>query len=769
MGRRPALRRAGLSLLAASLLAVALWVTTAWFAPLPARLQEAGSTVVLYRDGSTAHVFLAPDDRWRVPAADIDPDYVDALLRFEDKRFWWHPGTDPIAVGRAVVVNLTAGRVRTGASTLTSQLVRMLEQRPRTLWSKLVESHRALTLELHLSKAEILDAYLTFAPYGGNLEGVEAASLAYFGHAASDLSADEIAVLLAVPQNPSIRHPTPSHQAALKQARDDIGTFLHGQAVFDDADLDTLLRTAVPRHRQPFPRAAPHISQTLRSRHAPGARIPTTLDAGVQDVLEDLVELERDALVRRNIRNGAVVVVDSASREIRGLVGNLGFLQEGDALQISALDVARSPGSTLKPFLYARAIDDGLRLPETLVNDLPVSWQGYTPKNYDEDYRGLVRLEDALSQSLNVPFVELLADIGVEPFLGNLRTMGVTHLHPAPGHYGLSLAAGGVELTPLEVAGLFTTLARDGEYAPLRLQPGPMAAPTTVFSPTAAHLTARALRLKDRPDFPSRRTFSGTPSQIAWKTGTSFGHRDAWAAGFGTEYTAVVWLGNLDYSPARALLGSESAGPLLFDVLEGLEGRRRLPEVEDDRVEVEVCAYSGRLPSDACPHRTTAHAPRTSVPTETCAFHQILAVDDQTGEALAPSCREDRAWTEERFLVWPAAVRRFLADRHRDLPPPPPYAPGCAPGDRAPPVITHPEQGQIAVLIPGIPPEEQEIPLAAEARADGRLSWFVDGAFLGTFAAEERVWWTPSPGTHTLVVTDEAGQEARQRFSVRRP
>lgn len=750
-----------------ALLALFAWVATAWVAPLPERLSQPGSTVVTYADGSTAHVFLAPDERWRIVAHDVDPAYVDALLRYEDKRFWWHPGTDPIAVARAVVVNLAAGRVRTGASTLTSQLVRVLEPRPRSLWSKVVESHRALTLELHLSKAEILEHYLSFAPYGGNLEGVEAASLAYFGHSADELAPDEIAVLLAVPQNPTAWHPSPSHRAVLTDARDAIAGFLLEEGVFDATQHATVSGARVPTVLRRFPRDAPHIATSLRARHAEGARIPTLLDRGVQRVVQDLVALEREDLANKRIANGAVVVVDRETRAIRALVGNLGWLEEGEGLMISALDVARSPGSTLKPFLYATALDEGLAFPETLVEDLPVSWQGYTPKNYDERYRGLVRMEEALSTSLNVPFVSLLGTIGVEPFLGTLRRMGVESLDARPGHYGLSLAAGGVELTPLELAGLYTTLAEDGTYAPLRLQPGPAARPMPVFTPTAAHLTARALRLKDRPDFPTRRQLSATPGQVAWKTGTSFGHRDAWAAGFGNRYVAVVWLGNLDYRPSRSLVGGEIAGPVLFDVLEALEGRRAVEEAPDDRVAVEVCARSGRLPGEACPHRATAYAPRASVPTETCTLHRRLAIDVATGEAVSPGCRAGLEVEERDFLVLPAAVRRFLSDNQQDLPPPPAWAVGCAPGDHAAPVITRPEVDQVAVLIPGIAAEEQEVPLAAEG--SGRLSWFVDGAFLGTFPAEERVWWTPVVGSHTVVVHDEAGQEARTTFRVRRP
>ncbi len=781
----PARRRALLRGLFGCVLAIgavlAGVVGSAWLAPLPDRLSAPGSTVVAYRDGSAAHVFLAPDDRWRIPVAlqDVDPAYVDALLRYEDKRFHQHPGVDPVAVGRAVVVNASHGRVMTGASTITMQLVRMLEPRPRSLTSKVIEAHRALTLELSLSKEEILAAYLTFAPYGRNVEGIEAASLAYFGHSANALSADEIATLLAVPQNPNIRYPHPDNRQRLTEARDDIASFLletggllpreNGSVAMT---LEEVAAAPVPGRLTPFPREAPHLAERLAGRHAPGRRIPTTLDRGIQQMVAELVAHERVALERSGVNNGAVVVVHSESREIRALVGNLDYWN-GEAGRIDATRVPRSPGSALKPFLYALAIDQGTAHPAHLVRDVPRSWGAYTPANYTKSFRGLVRLETALSESLNLPFVALLHDVGVESFLGRLRAMGVESLRQEPGFYGLSLIAGGIELTPLEIANLYATLANDGAYVPIAVEPAERPGPAGVFSPEAAFLTSRTLRIKDRPDFPSRRMFSGVPSGIAWKTGTSFGHRDAWAAGFGPEHTAVVWLGNLDYRPARKLVGSEAAGPLLFDVLEAVDQRHAAfePEPPAGLTRVEVCRYSGHLPSEACPHRVHVDAPVSKVPIETCPFHQRLAIDTATGEALTPGCRTGRNWEERDFLVWPATVRRFLADRHGDLPAPPAYAQGCVPsGSREPPVILSPQQGQVSLLIPGVDPSDQEIPLAAEIdRPDARLSWFVDGAFLATAEVEERVWWTPTPGRHRLVVVDDSGQKATREFSVRTP
>ncbi|MFL5351936.1 penicillin-binding protein 1C, partial [Archangium sp.] len=614
---RKRLLQGALWLLGLTLAALAM----AWLVPLPERLAAPHSVVVEYRDGTPAHVFLAPDERWRVPTVldEVDAAYVHALLTLEDKRFQWHPGVDPLAVVRAAVTNVLRGRRVSGASTLTMQLVRVLEPRPRTLVSKAIESLRAAQLELRLSKQEILAAYLQFVPYGRNVEGVEAAALAYFGHRATHLSPAEMATLLAVPQNPNRRFPTPENAARLKAARDEVAQRLfdeqalplgpEGARVTPEAALAEVRATPVPSQLMPFPREAPHAAVWLRAQRPGQARLRTTLDAGSQRLVERVMREAAPELGAKGIHNGTAVVVDRERAEVVALVGNFDFFDTEHGGQLPGFAMTRSPGSALKPLIYALAIDQGLAGPEQLVADIPASYGTYAPRNFDGRFQGLVRLEDALSQSLNLPFVKLLQRLGVERFLGALRLSGVTSLHPDPGHYGLSAAVGGIELTPLEVAGVYLAIAENGHSRPLKLletgqsEPGAQA----LFSPGAAWLTRRALSLKDRPDFPARRKLTGLPLRVHWKTGTSFGHRDAWAAGSGPRQTAVVWVGNFDNSPSVHIVGAEAAGPLLFDILEGLGPRGRLEDpdavVPSELTQVEVCAYSGHLPTEACTQR----------------------------------------------------------------------------------------------------------------------------------------------------------------------
>lgn len=755
-------------LLAIAALAVAI--------PLPRRGAD-WSVAVEYRDGRPAYVFLSRDDKWRLPVAlgDVDPRFVAALVALEDKRFFRHDGVDPLAIVRAAASDVLHARRVSGGSTLTMQLARLLEPRARTLPSKLLDMFRAVQLDLRLSKREILEEYLSRTPYGGNVEGVESAAWSYFGHGPRHLTPLEIATLLAVPQGPTRYAPRPGNVLRLRERRDAILGKLIDAGVFSPVDAAAATAEAVatvpPDHLRRMPREAAHAAIALRKRHRGPAHIRSTLDAGAQALAEREVALRGPELHGKGIHGAAIVVVDHRTREVVALVGNLDF-HDPRGGQIAMFDRPRSPGSTLKPLVYALAIDRGMALPEYLVADVPTQYGTYRPRNFDGDWAGLVTLRDALSRSLNLPFVDLLERLGVETFVSELGRMGVAASRTAPGMYGLSMIVGGIELTPLELAAIYATLAEDGAHRPLRLVAGDAARePQPVFGAGAAWLTRQALALKDRPDFPRRRDIAGVPPAIHWKTGTSFGFRDAWAVGSGPAYTAVVWTGNVDNKPSAELVGSEAAGPLLFDVLEGLASRAPavLPEPPADLTDVEVCAYSGHIPGDACTERVRVRAPIHAVPTAPCPYHQAYEVDHATGHAVLPACRKPgRDYDRRSFLVLPSAIAAWLTGRHRAVPDAPVFDDDCAAElAGAPPVIATPGEGQIATLIPGVPESHQLVPLSASTRA-ARLTWFVDGALVGSAASDERVYWTPVAGRHDIVVTDDAGHKAHRVLVVER-
>jgi penicillin-binding protein 1C len=731
---------AGLLAAAAAALLVAVLVV-----PLPAGLAAGASPVVEYASGEVAHVFLSGDDKWRLPVdvARVDPKLVEALVALEDRRFFGHPGVDPLAVARAAWQNLRHGRRVSGGSTLTMQLARLLEPRPRTLRSKLVEMFRAVQLDLRLDKRALLAAYLARTPYGGNLEGVESAALAYFGHPAAHLTPAEIATLLAVPQGPARLAPSPANRERLRARRDRILEKLIAAGVFPaDADREA----PVPEAARPFPREARHAARWLAAR---GVR-RAALDAGAQRIVERTLALAEPDLLRRGIGNAAVVVVDVATREVRALAGNLDGAPRGG--ELAMFDRPRSPGSTLKPLLYAMALDRGLALPGQLVADVPSRWGRYRPRNFDGRHAGLVTLREALARSLNLPFVELLARAGVEDFLGELRLLGARSPRVAPGHYGLSLVAGGIELTPLELAGMYATLAGGGRFAPLRLGAGEPAAWRVALGAGPAWLTRQAL---------------ARPGGLHVKTGTSFGYRDAWAIGSGPAYTVVVWLGNVDNRATVELTGGDAAAPILLDLLAALERAPAGDPPPDDLGPVEVCAWSGHLAGDACPRRQSVLAPLRSLPASRCPYHRSFEVDVATGEAVAPGCRAGRATEARAFLVLPSHVTRWLEEQRLPVPPAPRFADGCAPpGLDRPLRILAPGEGTRVLLIPGLAAAHQEIELHAETGAES-VSWFVDGELVRTAPARERVFWPPSPGAHEIVAVDAAGRTARREIEVR--
>ncbi len=768
-------RRASAALFAALAcagLAASMWVV-AHAVPLPRRLSEPSATMVRWADGVPAHASLAPDDRWRFATtpADVDPAYLRALVAFEDARFWWHPGVDPLAVVRAAGQDLLAGEVVSGASTLTMQLVRVVEPRPRTLRSKSVEVLRAVQLELRLGKEAVLGRYLTFAPYGRNVEGVVAGSWALFGHGPEDLTPAEIVTLLAIPQNPTRRTPSARNAARLRAARVRIASRLLEAGVLDvkpeaaSAFLSHVATGPQPLALRPLPRDAAHAVRWLRP--GPGSDITSTLDRHTQRIAEGVLAAERASLEAQGVRHAAVVVVDRETRGLQALVGGHDPFGSRPGDWLPAFAQSRSPGSTLKPFLLATALEQGLALPEHRVPDVPSIHGSYVPRNHDGHYRGTVRLGEALIQSLNAPFVDLLARVGVPHLVATLRMSGAHSLSRDPAAHGLSLAVGGTALTPLEVATLYTTLASGGRFAPLRAHADePQVAPREALEPGAVWRVDALLGDPLRPDRPE-----GSEG-IRWKTGTSQGHRDAWAAGYAGDRVVIVWLGNLDREASSALVGGELAAPLLFDTLRALGtevpgSHAPTPSPPATLRSSPLCSLSGEPVGPHCPHTEMALV-ADSHPGTPCTWHRAVDVDVATGERVTPGCRGDRVLRREVHVVEPASVRRWKSRDHATAAEPlPALAEGCMAPPGPPPVIVEPPVGDVVWIASDAPLSEQERPLTADTRDGGTVWWTIDGDLVAWGAADQSAWWVPEPGRHEVVVTDAAGRSARRWVDVR--
>ncbi len=505
------------------------------FPPDLSRLASVGTTI-LDRDGRLLAVTPAAFGVWRLRTTvdDVDPAFIDRLIAIEDRQFWHHPGVNPLALARAAAQDLRAGHIVSGGSTLTMQVARLLTPRPRTVLAKLIEIARAMQLEWRFSKREILGMWLTLAPYGGNLEGVRAGSLAWFGRPPHALDDAQIALLVAIPRHPETLRPD-RHPTRAAAVRDRI---LHADG------------GAVPARRLPIPR---HGLLALGHATGPGETRRTTLELALQSAVEHLAA----ATVRTLPQHGstALLIADAARGEIRAVASGAGGGFSGDALDLSR--AIRSPGSALKPFIYAMAFESGLAGPDTLLDDLPRRFGAYAPENFDRSFNGPVRMADALRRSLNLPAVGLLDAVGPASFLARLRATGVSLHLPATAlgtaRPSLPLALGGLGIDVRGIAALYAGLASDGSVRPLRLD-GPSQPPLPLVSPRAAHTIAGILT----QDFPD-----GGPSGIAWKTGTSWGGRDAWAVGFDGRHVAAVWVGRPDGTPLAAATGRSFALPLL--------------------------------------------------------------------------------------------------------------------------------------------------------------------------------------------------------------
>ncbi len=539
----------------------ALLAYAASLPPLDLTTASDRSTVVLDREGRLLRPFLTEDGRWKLPVthADVDPRYLAMLKAFEDKRFDSHAGIDPLGMARAAWQALAYGRIVSGGSTLSMQVARLLEPREeRSLAAKLRQAVRAIELERRFEKARILDLYLTLAPFGGNLEGVRAASFAYFGKEPKRLSTAEAALLVALPQAPKQRRPD-RFAAAAERARDRVLARAAKAGLVTPAEIAAARDEPIPAARKPFPNLAPHVAEQVVAQ-APAEPVHRlTLDARLQSNLESLAR-ERVVTLPPQVST-AILVVDNDTGAIRASVGGVDYFATERAGSLDLTRALRSPGSALKPLIYALAFDNGLAHPETMLEDRPTRYGIYVPENFDMTFQGMVPARKALQLSLNVPAVELLSAVGPQRFLSRLRAAGVTIAMPTEGGApGLAVGLGGLGITLSDLTRLYVGLARGGQMSELTVKSSPaaVAPPLRLVDPVAAWYVADTLLGAPPP-------LNAAPGRIAYKTGTSYGYRDAWAVGFDRKHTIGVWVGRADNGSVPGLVGRSVAAPILFD------------------------------------------------------------------------------------------------------------------------------------------------------------------------------------------------------------
>ncbi|MGV8960604.1 MAG: penicillin-binding protein 1C [Stenotrophomonas sp.] len=771
----PGLRWGTVALLSALLLLDLLF-------PPPLPKSSDTSTLVVASDGTPLRAFADAEGVWRYPAdADsVSPLYLQALLNYEDRWFWRHPGINPWALVRAGKQWVFERRIVSGGSTLTMQVARILDPHTRTPWGKLKQLLRAVQLEVHLSKAQILALYLQRAPYGGTIEGVEAASWAYLGKPASRLSQAEAALLAVLPQSPSRLRPD-RHPQAAQQARDKVLERMATLGVWSaDEVADARIEPVVARSLQ-SPLHAALLAQRLRSRQPRAAQIRTTLDSGLQRTLEERVTSYFSQLPERT--SAALLVVDNATLEARAYVGSVEF---GDKPRLGHVDMVqawRSPGSTLKPFLYAMALDDGLIHSESLLVDAPQSFGGYRPGNFDAAFNGPVSAATALRLSLNVPAVDLLDRVGSARFAARLSNAGIGLKFPHGSTPNLALILGGTGARLEELVGAFAAFNRDGIAGRVRYTPEDERIERRLVSPGAAWIVRDILQSNPRPGYGNGAFDIATRPPVAWKTGTSYGYRDAWALGSTRRYTVGVWVGRPDGTPLPGQYGAVTALPLMFEVIDSLPrlpGDTAASAMPASVQEQDICWPLGiaaaQTPAPLCHRRFSAHVLDGGVPPTFAERDARLwqpgrvrfEVDARSGLRLSAGCEGHPQREEREIARWPALLSPWLPAAQRQASRLPPLAPDCPADGHDAGGSLHIEGLNDGAVLARAPGSANGVRLQVRALgSDGPIDWLLDGRWIAqTQGARTFLRDYDEPGEHTLTALAADGAWTRVEFQL---
>lgn len=763
------------------------------------------ATVVLDRDGRMLGAKIAADGQWRFPPLQVcPPRFATAAMAYEDRRFLRHPGVDPFAVARAVRQNLKSGKVLSGGSTLTMQVIRMSRgsrgPRARTWPEKFVEAFLALRLELGYRKPEIMAFYASHAPFGGNVVGLEAASWRYFGRPADRLSWGEASLLAVLPNSPSLMHPGRNREP-LRRKRDRLLARLWRQGSIDSVTCALARLEPLPDKPVALPRAAPHLVERLaKDRPAvssgpsglagPAAILHTSLEGRFQAQVDEILLRRQRELDGQGIRNGAVLVLRVATGEVMAYAGNMRVTGNGAGDQGAEVDIItsrRSTGSLLKPFLYASMLEAGELLPGTLIADVPTQIGGYSPENFDRGFEGAVPARLALARSLNVPAVRMLKGYGVERFYRTLKNLGFTTLDRPAADYGLTLVLGGAEGTLWDLCGMYAGLAREAMrysgkatgaeslpgFFPPRLSradaPIPSAAP---IGPASAWLALQAMAEVSRPDAQKYWRSFASSRWVAWKTGTSFGFRDAWAVGVTPEYVVGVWVGNASGQGRPGMTGIQVAAPLLFDVYNALPPTSEFTPPMASLMRMAVCPSSGMRPGPICPVIDSVWAPQAGLRTAACPYHRMVHLDSEERFQVHDGCQSISAMRHRAWFILPPTQEWYYRQRHSDYLPPPDWRKDCEAGlasrgmPRAMDLIY--PKALAGIYIPtDLNAEKSRAIFEAVHRDPGAIVyWHLDHAYLGETREFHKMMVNPSPGMHTLLLVDGKGERLERKFEV---
>ncbi len=764
-------------------------LVTGYYFVLPNKLfKDPYSTVLNDRNGNLLSASIAGDGQWRFPfSMEVPEKFQEALVLAEDKRFYRHPGVDLLSLGRAAQQNWKAGKVVSGGSTLSMQVIRLARKNQRrSISEKLIEIVLATRLEFRYSKKEILALYATHAPFGGNVVGLEAACWRFFGRTVSDLSWSEAAMLAVLPNNPSLIHLN-KNRIKLKLKRDRLLERLAQAGKMDQLELHLAQAEPVPETLLTLPRLAPHLL-TRAIREGKGEnKVITTIDLGLQQRVTQIINDHHQRLKANQIFNAAAIILEIKTGNVLAYVGNTasGYKNNED---VDVVMAPRSTGSILKPFLYAAMLQEGKMLPHTLWPDVPTFINGYSPKNFSKEFDGAVPASAALIRSLNIPAVYELREYRYEKFYDKLKTIGLTTLKQPADHYGLTLVLGGAEGTLWDITGALASMARTlnnyfelpgknrysksdfhlPRYQQTEDDKNKIIEESSWLNAASVYLTFDALKEVYRPgENTGWRNFSST-KKIAWKTGTSFGFRDGWAVGVNPEYAVGVWVGNADGEGRPGLTGTETAAPILFDLFSVLpaSGWFQMPVSEMEKIE--VCQKSGHRATDLCEERTQEWVPKAGLETLSCPYHKKVFLSADKKFRVHALCESLTKMTEATWFVLPPIQEFYFKQKtfgHRPLPP---LRKDCEnPNSVASMDLIYPKINS-KVLVPRELDGTTGNTLfeATHRNPAATIFWHLDGKFLAATRKTHKLALNPTAGTHTLTVVDDAGESISRSFSV---
>jgi penicillin-binding protein 1C len=748
---------------------------------------EPTSTILLDRDGNLLAANISGDGQWRFPETSKVPDrFKECIIQFEDKGFETHHGVSIKAICRAAWQNTKKMKVVSGGSTITMQLARLIRGNPpRTLWEKFMEMVYATRLEIKFSKKEIISMYASHAPYGGNVVGIDAAAWRYFGRPAAKLSWAESATLAVLPNAPSLIFPGKNHEKLLAK-RDRLLKKLLDAGKLDSTGYSLASSEPLPGKPYPLPQLAPHLMQLACQQGFKGKILTTSIDPVLQESVTRILEMHHSKLKQNQIYNGAALVISVKTGEVLAYVGNMVNEESEHGSSVDLIQAPRSTGSILKPLLYAEMLNEGKLMPKMLVPDVPTQIGGYSPKNFNPYYDGAVHANHALSRSLNIPAVRMLNDYGPEKFCRQLYGLGLHTINKSSSHYGLSVILGGAEATLWDLCGVYANMGRTLDQYPyyeenLKSKPtyikttslpsDPHAAPggnTPALSPSAVWSTFEAMVEVNRPEIDANWKAYSSSGKIAWKTGTSFGFRDAWAIGVTPGYVVGVWVGNADGEGRPGIAGIKAAAPILFDVFGELPQTGWFKHPVTDMEKVPVCRMSGHRASPYCEIIDSTYVPSTCLNTLACPYHQQVCLD-KSGKWIADAdCEQVHQMKKKVFFVLPPLMEKYYRNNNPAYEVLPKHKPGCVHShDSKGMYVVYPKKNtKILVPVQQDGTKGKSVFEVVHRNSKAEIHWHLDNEYLGSTTDIHQMELAPDAGKHILMLEDEFGQAIKLPFEV---